>query len=78
MPEDKDPSSRAKRGDKQAIKELLGDDKPAGQGHSTVQTDEVPDSTDPVQIDNDVHPGEVNNSGVTNPDASMAVGGNPN
>lgn len=78
MPEDMDPSSRVKRGDKEAIKELVGDDQPAGQGHSVNQTDEVPDLTDPVQIDDDAKAGEVNNTGITNPDASNAVGGNPN
>lgn len=74
MPEDMDPSSRAKRGDKEAIRELLGDEKPAGQGQSTAQPDEIP-STDPVQIDGDANVGEVNNSGITN--SSNAVSANP-
>lgn len=60
-----------------SVAELLGDDKPAGQSHSTALTEDPEASTDPVQIESPKNPGEINNSGVTIADASNAVGANP-
>ncbi|KAK5074970.1 hypothetical protein LTS08_005452 [Lithohypha guttulata] len=74
---DTDPSSKAKEGDQKAIQTLLGDHEPAGQAHSTTNTDEVPDLTDPVQIDNDQITGTTHSNSKTNADASTAPGGNP-
>lgn len=65
-------------GEQDAIKrEGLGDDKPAGQAHSTNLLDEPDDTTDPTRIENDVHVGVTNNSGLTIPDQSNAIGANP-
>lgn len=65
-------------GEQDAIKrEALGDDKPAGQAHSTNLLDDAAASTDPVQTENDVQAGTTNNSGLTVPDQSNAIGANP-
>ncbi|KAK5944414.1 SWI/SNF and RSC complex subunit Ssr2 [Knufia obscura] len=63
--------------DEDIKREALGDDKPAGQAHSSNVLDDPNASTDPVQVDNDVSSGMANNSGVTLPDQSNAIGANP-
>jgi len=58
-------------------REGLGDDKPAGQAHSMNLVDEADDTTDPTRTEDDVHAGLTNNTGVTIPDQSNAIGANP-
>lgn len=60
-----------------SVAELMGDDRPAGQDHSTTLTDDPEAVTDPVQIETPKNPGTINNTGVTIADPSNAIGANP-
>ena len=55
----------------------LGDDQPAGQAQATDLQDIDANVTDPVQKDSDISVGFENNSGMVLPDASNAIGANP-
>lgn len=59
--------------------DMLGDDRPAGQGESTYQVDEPDQVTEPVIIDSELgdNPTVQNNSDVTLPATSHAAGANP-
>jgi len=58
-------------------REALGDDKPAGQAQPMNVLDDPSDNTDPTQVEIDVQSGMANNSGLTLPDQSNAIGANP-
>ena len=57
---------------------LLGDDKPAGQAHSTTIQDDPDASTDPVQIESEMQVGMANNVDSSAPSDPTAPPANPN